>query len=112
MRFTPAGRRKQRLERLLTQLAVEDEAELRPLMAKATDEELAHVLSTLPLDRANSLLAEVSSDRLKSALALTLSGERRSRSGARAKVDDDDAAQAAEPVCVKALDLAGRLLGR
>ena len=124
-------RRKQRLEKLGAALKAADDRTLAAALADVGPAELAAVLGLLPVDRANRACATIPAERLDAALALSLDGAPLSekttqrlvaalapRSVGAAVATEAEAPRAAAvaqdggtPMCVKALDLAGKVLG-
>ena len=116
-------RRKQRLEKLRVALKAADDGTLAAVLTDVGPDELAAVLGLLPVDRANRVCASIPADRLDAALALSVDGAplgEKTVARLVTALDPRPAAASATaepppegptPMCVKALDLAGKVLG-
>lgn len=124
MRFPLFDRRGKRIAKLASLLTGNaDDATVKSELAKASVEELAVVLTSLPLERANCLLSHVPPSMIKAALVhLTQSKQSaESRAGAVKESDEqpsnsdglaaNDKPSSPSPVCLRALDFAGKVLG-
>jgi len=131
--FNLFDRRKQKIVKLATSMQSADDRQLAAVFGRGGAEELAIAMRFLPLERLNGLIAAMPQDLVIEALRLAepdreISEKMVSRlardlttEGEAEKplpkdmpieaVDPAAIASFATPVCVKALDLAGRVLG-
>lgn len=131
--FPFLDRRKQRQEKLAVLVAAATDQTLADALRRLGPEEIAFVLKILPMDRSNRILAGFSNDAIKAALTLSqadaapsdrmiakftdeLSEDRLSGPVADQGTTEVPIATAASdlktPISVKALDLAGKVLGK
>ncbi len=133
MKLPFLDRRKQRLEKLAVLVAAQSDQTLADALHRLGPEEIAFVLKTLPMDRTNRILAGFSNDVIKAALTLSKADAAPS-DRMIAKFTDElaedrvdgpvadhgtgevpiatDAQDLRTPISVKALDFAGKVLGK
>ncbi len=131
--FPFLDRRKQRLEKLGILVEAASDQALADVLHRLGPEEIAFVLKNLPMDRSNRILAGFTNDVIKAALALSKADaapsdrmiakftDELSEERATGPVADHGTAEVPiatsvadlkTPISVKALDLAGKVLGK
>lgn len=131
--FPFLDRRKQRLEKLTVLVEAATDRALAEALHRSGPEEIAFVLKTLPIDRVNRVLAGFSNEAIKAALVISKAGagpsdrmiaklaDELTQERVSGPVHDegtqefpigDAAGDLKTPISVKALDLAGKFLGK
>jgi hypothetical protein len=131
--FPFLDRRKQRLEKLVLLVAAASDQALADALRRLGPEEMAFLLKTLPMDRSNRILAGFGNDEIKAALTASKGdatpsdrmiarftdelGEERvngpvtDQGTGEVPIATTDA-ELRTPISIRALDLAGKVLGK
>lgn len=131
--FSFLDRRKQRLEKLAILVQATSDQVLAETLLRFGPDEVAFILKTLPIDRSNRILSGFSMDVIKAALTLSKESTPLSDRKAAKFIDElsedrlsgpvvdqgtkevpitTPTADLHTPISVKALDLAGKVLGK